>query len=146
VRLRQKEQLLHARHEASPERASRANRNEGLDDLKAVTERVTPRVPVRLQPALPVRRAHQHDIQPDHHHYGEHDDVAVGKPGNEHHHAHDHQQREGSTEVRLHEDQPNQADDDDRDGQQRVRHVADAVHPALEHQRHEQDGGDFGQL
>jgi hypothetical protein len=56
VRLRQVEQLLHARHQPLAEHAAGADRDQRLDDLEAVAERIGPGIEEREQPAPAVGR------------------------------------------------------------------------------------------
>ena len=118
VRFGQIEELLHAVHQPFAPHAARADRDERLDHLKTVSERVVPGIGKRERAAAPVRRSHHDDI----------DDRAAASaaPGcsgssapREDHGGGNQQERHRSAEVRLEEDEPHQTDDDNADGQQR---------------------------
>ncbi len=94
----------------------------------------------------PVVGRHQHQIGDGQDHRRQAEDVAVAQPGGEHHRRDDRSQGDRGAVVGLHEDQPAECTDDERDRQQRVLEVGDAVHAAVEHQRREEDRRHLGQL
>ena len=62
MRLGQIEQLLLAIHQPFAPDATGADRDERLDDLEAVAERVLPRIEKCQDAAPPVRGAHNEDV------------------------------------------------------------------------------------
>ncbi len=146
VRFGKIEELLHAIHQASTPDATRADGDERLDDLKACAERVFPGVEKGQHPLPPVGCAH--DEKRDRRQCAERraEDVGVVEASGEDHHGGDDDQRHRGAKVRLEQDQPNQAGDDDADGDERVPQLVDPMHPAFEQGRDEKDGDELGQL
>ncbi len=146
VRLRQVEELLDAVHQSASPDAARADRDERLDDLEAVAERVLPRVEEGEEPAPAVSGAHDQPHHDGQRHEGDADDVGVVEAGGEDHDRGDQDQRHRRPEVGLDQDEPHQPQHDDHDRPERVADLVDPVHPALQDGRDEEDGHELREL
>ena len=146
MRLREIEELLHAVHQPFAPHAASANRDERLNDLKTVSERVVPGIEKRERAAAPVRRPHHDDVNDGQRGKHRAQNVAVVQSRSKDHDGGNQHERHRCAEVGLEHDEPHQSDDDDADGQQGVPDVVDPVHAPFEQGGDEENRAQLRQL
>ncbi len=146
VRFRQVEQLLDAFHQTASGDSAGADGNERLDDLKAVAERILPRVEEGEEPAAPIVGAHRDDGDGGQAEQNRAEDVLVVETRGEHHDRGNQRKRHGRAEVGLNQDEADQRADHDGNRQQAVADFIDPVHPPFEQIGNKEDRRELGEL
>src|SRR5262245_27369666 len=137
MRFRQIEQLLLPFHVTNAENPAAANRNQRLNDLETLAERIVPGMEERKNPVIAPAYAIHEEVKDRHGCHKAEGVPANVQPGDEEKRRghQDHGQR--SSEIGFSNNQSGQKTQDHRDREQRELHIVDAVLTLLEEVREE---------